>query len=697
MSQAPAEPAPPASWLDSWLASAAGHEDMGLRANAAIAYATMGGRRRLDQFVDLVGATALEMRRGNSAAAEAIAVALKETEQADFDNAGLKAVLDVRHEGESEGRKVARALLMPDNPISAWWRLRRIALRPSWPRAMGLAIQYSAATLATLLFALWLVLDLSPKLRILGGENFQGLLVVLASTLILSIGASRLATPGLRRRMALVLDGLFCGLAAAAVPALAVLIFTPKDQTSEAAFFAPVLWACVATWWLAVASLRIFVGATPLARPRIQTVVGAISWPILWVSLLAMLGVWVLDLGDAATATSREKLQQLLSWFWFGFLVMAPPFAALTRAGDEMRAMHVAPFHPFKPPHPGFLAAGALVLTAPMVYAAIKPVLTIPIADNGGVPGPFTVTNDMPFRLSFSGKAPVELAFDDPSSDFRLIAGDNPLPLLREANDMAAPPADAVEAAAAPALEEDEDSRRDSASSDTDDAGLAKPINTRLGRHYLVQPVDAKRLCLVDNEDMRCGVPTLAIGAWLRILTGRTNSLGRSSDHHFYVVRTGNAQIRTLSLPKTDFDASSAHPLLVYRGTVTPTPDAPVLRLFAPRELLLELRPADKETLRDRVMIAQLDDDQKYEVYAADDPDPPDLKMRLEKGRSYLLCLRMVSATFLDCTHQTRGVLSEPLELTLTAPPAKPMQTQAPEKAPEAMAPLSETARRRLP
>ena len=81
----------------------------------------------------------------------------------------------------------------------------------------------------------------------------------------------------------------------------------------------------------------------------------------------------------------------------------------------------------------------------------------------------------------------------------------------------------------------------------------------------------------------------------------------------------------------------------------------------------------------DRV-VQQVDKPDEYVVWSADDPDPPQVSLQLQPNHTYLVCVRMVHAMFLDCTHQTRGILAERITLTLT-------QDRPPETAADRVAP----------
>ena len=74
------------SWLDNWLEQASGAPDPRIRANTVVALIALGGRKRMAQLVRLVGRSALKAKSGDTAAAEVIRAALRESIEPNSNN-----------------------------------------------------------------------------------------------------------------------------------------------------------------------------------------------------------------------------------------------------------------------------------------------------------------------------------------------------------------------------------------------------------------------------------------------------------------------------------------------------------------------------------------------------------------------------------------------------------------------------------
>jgi hypothetical protein len=648
MNDTEAEGVPHTGWLDNWLASVAGADDMRLRANAAVALATMGGRLRMAQFVELVGETAVKLREGKPGASDVLAIAVRETEREGFDHEALAAVLDAP-DLKADVRKAARALLAPGDPATTWWRLRRIAVRPRWTKSLGLALQYSFGAAVALSAAMWLLIDRTPLLPMVT-KNVGYLLAAEGVAVAIALACARLATPGLRTRVALVLDGLFCGLAAA-LPAAILVMAMMADANGDdpsAKMLAP--WLMIAVGVFEIAALRLAIGLVPASVGRLRATFVAVGWP-LFVLTAAALGItWLLAGDEAATKSSLDDQLALVSWIWIGGVLFAPAFVAQVRATDEIRPAEAPPLLPFTLPPAVPLVGGVMVLIFAVQLSARTPITEFNVGGPGGLPGPFAISASERFRLRLADEKSVEVAFDGKASDLVLRHhGTDIKPISFDSPN--------VDAARPP----------------SSDDSLAKPSFTPIGRHFLVKSEEAKSLCLETEKQVRCGVPTLEPGAWLRILTGRTRTLVDGPELHFLVVPQGAAPTLPVSVPKASLDGLIAKPGGVFTFEQQPTPDRPVLEMAAPGALVMTVTPVPSntpaDTIRDRVVIAQLVDSKIYQVWSADDPDPPVLRMRLAEGQSYLICMRMVTATFLDCTHQTRGLLTEQLQLSFALNP----------------------------
>jgi hypothetical protein len=685
MSDVQSDPRPQDGWLDTWLSEVARTDNMRLRGNAAIALATLGGPARIEEFIELVGDTAIKMKEGRSGAAEAIAVALREVERPDFDREALARAFEKSRNDDRPERQAARALLMPAHPVIAWWRLRGVAPWAGLWRTLAIASPLAACALLILLVAMWLLIDRRGGFNILGGDNGMPLLLLLFGACVGSVGLARIAVAGQRTRVGLILDGLVCGLTGAS-PLLITAFAASTDKSQDpAAHNTSLLWVVYIAAALAVASVRVFVGVSPTGRRRLPAVMSAIAWPVATVTFAALAATWFLGNWPGK---DMDTVQAVISWAWVGFVVTAPAFAAAVGAADDLRRTSVTPFAVFRPPNPAVLLGVSFIVLVPILSAGRKPVHEFNLTADQ-ISGPFVITNDQRFALTFNGspkpgKDGLEVAFDGASAGFVLDAGGDGDYLAAAGETDVKPPYERVEPprateAASP------DAAQPAETPIIDDGRynsmLAQASMTRLGRHFRLQGEQVEDLCMVQRGNRRCGVPSAQVGWWLQILSGRTERLGEHKDLHFYVYRPTPARAASVTVPNAWYDRWDSDPTARWTAVFTPPERRPALQIQVARPLYLRVRPDTTDTILDRVVVVQqVDKPDDYTVWSADDPDPPQVSLQLQPNHTYLVCVRMVHAMFLDCTHQTRGILAEPITLTLT-------QDRPAETAPDRVAP----------
>ena len=664
-------------WLDTWLSEVAKTDNMRLRANAAIALATLGGPARIEEFIELVGDTALKMKEGRSGAAEAVAVALREVERPDFDREALTRAFERTRNDDRPEHQAARALLMPAHPVVAWWRLRGVAAWGGWWRTLNLAAPLALGAMTILLVSMWLLIDRRGGTNILGGDNGLYLIFLFFGAVLGSVAIARVAVAGQRTRVGLALDGLLCGVVGAS-PLLLVLLSAATDKTRDGEpHVVPLLWGTFAAAVLALASVRVYVGVSLTGRRRLPAVLSAIAWPVATLTMAALAAAWTLGKWPGP---GMDLVQGVISWTWVTFVVAAPAVAVGIGAADDLRRTNVSPFWVFRPPNPAVLLGVAFIVVVSLVTQARKPAHEFTVTADE-VSGPFKVTNDQRFALIFPkgspkpGKDGLEVAFDSQSKGYVLGAGDGDYlaaqgepdakPPYVDADD---PPAQDAPSATGPPLSVNpaiDDGRFNSQ--------LTQPSMTPLGRHFLLQARQTEDLCMVKRKHRRCGVPSAQVSWWLQILTGRTERLGDHRDLYFYVYRPTPPRAEPVVTPDQSPRAWRLTASDAFTTVLRPSEARPALQIAVQRPYYLRVRPTSADKTLDRVVVVQqVDSKDSYVVWSADDPDPPQLSMLLQPNRNYLVCLRLVHAMFLDCTHQTRGLLAE--DITLTLAQARPAE-----------------------